>query len=96
MGGRFIVNANKHLEEKEMSSSGIFKKTAFGLVWFLVFWGGGTLICAAIAGALAEPDVAEQAGIVFYDRYGLFVVLGSMGLAGVGSYLGKLPGTKTK
>lgn len=79
-----------------MSRSEILKKIGFGFIWFLVFWGGGSLLGAAIAGALAEPDATDQAGIIFYDRYGIFVILGSIGLAGVGAYLGKLPGTKIK
>lgn len=80
------------------------KRLAFGFLWFIVF-----LVTAMIIfGFVVAPDTSGYSEAVqSYDagyatgyeqgqRYGKFVILGSLALSVIGTVLGWLPGTRRK
>ena len=79
------------------------KRIVFGVVWFVVFWLGTSMICGGIIGAQAGAGTTnyqdgyaagQAAGQEFGRKYGLLIILGSLGLSVLGTVKGFLPGTK--
>ena len=73
------------------------KRIGFGLLWFVAFFFIGVFAIGALVGDPA-PDVqtAHDAGYAIGQKYGRYLVLGSLVAAAVGTYFRLLPGTKQK
>ena len=81
------------------------KRFMFGVVWFVVFWRGPSVICGVIVGGSAGAgtsnaqegyDAGRAAGQEFGRKYGALILLGSLGLSILGTATGILPGTKKR
>ena len=79
------------------------KKIGFGLLWFVVFFMGTTILGGLIVGMIAggnDPANAaaagEAAGRAFGENFGKGIFLMSLVIAVAGSFFGWLPGTKSQ
>jgi hypothetical protein len=84
----------------ETAGDGVFRllvRAFFGLVWAAVFFVVGAFASAIIATAgINDPEQQAAASQHAGETWGAWVLLGSIGLAVVLSYLGVLPGTRRK
>jgi hypothetical protein len=81
----------------------MFRKIAFGLVWFVVIYFGTCMVLGGIAGWNAgteDPARAYEAGGDAAERFleplTGYIMLGSLLAAVLGSATGFLPGTRKK
>ena len=77
------------------------KKIGFGLLWFVVFFMGTTILGGLIVGMIAggnDPANAaaagEAAGRAFGENFGKGIFLMSLVIAVAGSFFSWLPGTR--
>jgi predicted nucleic acid-binding Zn ribbon protein len=91
------------IERKRRARAGVplWKKLVFGLVWWVVFFIGGSFLAGAIAGGIAggrDPQHAQEAGAragaEVAERFGVYILLGSGVLAFAGTGFGLLPGAR--
>ena len=69
----------------------------FGLLWAVVFFFGGAFVMTAVATAgIADPQLRNEASRHAGGHWGVWLFLGSIGLAIVLGSVGVLPGTRSK
>jgi hypothetical protein len=77
----------------------MIKKILFGVLWFIVFYFFACFVTGAIAGA-KDPQHAAEAGSLAGARtvaaIRIYLALGSLAFASIGSWKGFLPGTRRK
>ena len=81
------------------------KRILMGFIWFVVLYFGILGVCGAIVGSAAGSgektvnrgyQAGHAAGQEFGNKYGALILLIAFGGAAVGTFTGRLPGTKPK
>lgn len=84
----------------ETRGDGAFRflvRAFFGLVWAAAFFVVGVFVSAIVATAgISDPEQQAEASRHAGETWGVWVLLGSIGLAVLLSWLGVLPGTRRK
>jgi hypothetical protein len=79
------------------------KRFLLGAGWFVVLWFGVNFIGGVVVGATAGTSAAnaaesyqagQAAGQAFAQSYGGLILLASIAVAAIGTFMGWLPGTK--
>ncbi len=82
------------------------RRVLMGVVWFFVLWFLARIVLGAIVGASAGAHAAgtpsytngynagQAAALLFFQKYGLLVLLGALATAVAGTLSGFLPGTR--
>jgi hypothetical protein len=84
----------------------MIKRIVCGLAWFVAFYLIASMVGGGIAGGVAASKLGKnanaqtggaagaRAGEEFGKKYGMYLLFGSMALAGIGTVAGILPGTR--